>query len=94
MNETHNNTNTRPPVHRETGLQGLNVGNLIVDASRIGPAPTRAREALVVVVFLVLVGVVLGILQPGVASAAVAGAVLVGLFAIRWAVGTRKWGQR
>lgn len=70
------------------------LANLGMDAMRFGPAPTRTREAAVIVVTLLLGAVVLGITQPGAAIAGVAAVAVLAVFAIRWAVGTRKWGQR
>lgn len=76
-------------THNESPL-----ANLGADAMRFGPAPTRSREAAVVVVTLLAVAVILGITQPGAVVAAVAAVVVLAGFAVRWAVGTRKWGQR
>lgn len=70
------------------------LANLVVDACRFGPAPTRGREAAVIVVTLVLVAIVLVIVQPAAAVAAVAAVAILAGFAVRWTVGTRKWGQR
>lgn len=68
--------------------------NLVGDAIHIGPAPTRTREAAVVVVSLVLLTIIVGITTPDAVIVSVIVVVALAGFAIRWAVGTRTWGQR
>ncbi|MET4048882.1 MULTISPECIES: hypothetical protein [unclassified Rhodococcus (in: high G+C Gram-positive bacteria)] len=68
--------------------------NLVKDAIGLGPAPTRAREAAVAVTTGVLAAVVLAALQPAVLFIAIASTAVVVNLAIRWIIGTRKWGSR
>ncbi|QNG20125.1 hypothetical protein G4H71_13825 [Rhodococcus triatomae] len=89
-----NNASTRPRVHREAGLREAGLHDLLMDAFRVGPAPTRSREAFVVVLTLVLVGLIVALLQPEPVVAAIGGTAIAAYLVIRWIVGTRKWGQR
>jgi hypothetical protein len=70
------------------------LANLVTDASRFGPAPSRGREVAVIVTTVVLMAAVLAIVQPTIVFTAIACALVVGNFAVRWALGTRKWGSR
>lgn len=67
---------------------------LLMDCLRIGPAPTRSREAFVALFALVVVGVLLVVMQPEVMVTAVVIAGSVSYLTIRWIVGTRRWGRR
>lgn len=70
------------------------LSNLLLDAGRIGPAPTRSREVAVLLATIIVAAVLLGIAQPGAGIAAAAITVLIVVMAVRWAVGTRKWASR
>ncbi|ORM37496.1 hypothetical protein [Williamsia sp. 1135] len=70
------------------------LGNLLSDSMRFGPAPTRGRELAVIACTFVLLAIVLAIVTPPVIFMAIAAAAIVVNFAIRWAVGSRKWGSR
>ncbi|MCJ0893108.1 hypothetical protein MTX35_06350 [Rhodococcus sp. ARC_M12] len=94
MNRTGMNHPHTPPDRRETSSQGITLGTFIADGMRLGPAPTRGREAVAAIGAVVALGIVLGVLQPGVIVSAVAAGAGVAIFAVRWIVGTRKWGQR
>ncbi|CAM3220034.1 hypothetical protein DFJ75_4322 [Williamsia muralis] len=78
-----NNTPNEPPL-----------ANLAADAMRIGPAPTQRREVAVIIATVFVAVVILVVTQPGAIGAAVAAVVIAAVFAGRWTVGTRKWGQR
>jgi hypothetical protein len=70
------------------------LGNLVSDSMRFGPAPTRAREGAVILSTFVLLAVIISIVAPPVVYTAIVAAAIVVNFAIRWAVGSRKWGSR
>ena len=70
------------------------LANLATDAMRIGPAPTQRREVAVIVATVLVAVVILVVTQPGAIGATVAAVVIAAVFAGRWTVGTRKWGQR
>ncbi|MCZ4520479.1 hypothetical protein O4220_18360 [Rhodococcus ruber] len=94
MNRTGMNHPNSPPDRSQTSSQGITLGNFIADGMRFGPAPTRGREAVAAIGAVVALGIVLGVLQPGVIVSAVVAGAGVAIFAVRWIVGTRKWGQR
>jgi len=83
-----------PPVHPEASLRDAGLHDLLADLFRLGPAPTRSRELFAGSITLILLGVVIGVVQPGPGAAAVIGAVVLGHLAIRWALGVRMWRQR
>ncbi|PYE16409.1 hypothetical protein DFR67_108160 [Williamsia limnetica] len=70
------------------------LSNLMSDAMRFGPAPTRGREVAVILSTFVLVAIIVAIFAPPVVFVAIAIAATVVNFAIRWAIGSRKWGSR
>lgn len=70
------------------------LGNLMSDSMRFGPAPTRSREVAVIVSTFVLFGIISVVAAAPVVVMAIAAAAIVVMFAIRWAVGSRKWGSR
>jgi hypothetical protein len=94
MTTTHHNHRIHPPSDRETDAQATGLEKFIKDIHRIGPAPTRRREALVAGFTIILLALVIGIMAPGVVFSSIAVVVALAAIAIRWAVGSRAWGQR
>ncbi|MGV8874524.1 MAG: hypothetical protein ACOH2Q_18470 [Rhodococcus sp. (in: high G+C Gram-positive bacteria)] len=72
----------------------IHLGNLARDLTLLGPAPTLRREAVVLVISLIGVSVALRVTQPPVREVKTVVACAAAVFAVRAAVGSRKWGQR
>ncbi|WP_207841760.1 hypothetical protein [Williamsia soli] len=70
------------------------LGNLLSDSMRFGPAPTRPREVAVIISTFVLFGIIAAVAAAPIVFVAIAAAAIATNFAIRWAVGSRKWGSR
>lgn len=68
-------------------------GNLFTDLMELGPAPTMAREVVVLIITLALFAVVFALVgaQPLVIAVAVAGALFM---AGRFVFGLREWSKR
>ncbi|CAM3839927.1 MULTISPECIES: hypothetical protein [Tsukamurella] len=64
-----------------------------MDAVRLGPAPTRSREIFVIVITVVVLAAGFVAFQPPAALAAVVAAVIAAHMAVRWVLGSRKWGR-
>lgn len=70
------------------------LANLMSDSVRFGPAPTRGREVAVILTTIVLLAIILAVVQPTAVFIAIAAAAVAVSFAVRWAVGSRKWSNR
>ncbi|ADG80109.1 hypothetical protein Tpau_3530 [Tsukamurella paurometabola DSM 20162] len=64
-----------------------------MDTVRFGPAATRSREIVVIVITLVVLAVGFAAFQPPLALAAVVAAVIAAHMAVRWVLGSRTWGH-
>ncbi|WP_089243875.1 hypothetical protein [Rhodococcoides kyotonense] len=67
-------------------------GNLFTDLMEFGPAPTMAREVVVILISLALIGIVFAIVGPSV-LVFVAAAVAFVFLGIRFALGLRGWSR-
>ncbi|MBY6412673.1 hypothetical protein HQ346_13980 [Rhodococcus sp. BP-252] len=67
-------------------------GNLFTDLMEFGPAPTMAREVVVVVISIALFGVVFALVGPTVLLF-VAAAVAAVFLGVRFAIGLRGWSR-
>ena len=67
-------------------------GNLFTDLIEFGPAPTMAREIVVIVISAAILAVVFAVLGPSVPLLVVT-AVLVVFMAGRFVLGLRGWNQ-
>lgn len=65
-------------------------GNLFTDLMELGPAPTAARELVVIVISLALVAVIFTIVGPTVPMVVAAGVIALFLCA-RFVLGLRGW---
>ncbi|MET0199625.1 hypothetical protein CH289_02480 [Rhodococcus sp. RS1C4] len=68
-------------------------GNLFTDLMEFGPAPTMAREVVVIVISLALLAAVIALVGTSTLVWIVA-AVAVVFLAARFAFGLREWGKR
>lgn len=68
-------------------------GNLFTDLMEFGPAPTMAREAVVLVITLALFAVVIALVGPEL-PVLIVGAVAAVFMAGRFALGLRQWSKR
>ncbi|WP_020111513.1 hypothetical protein [Rhodococcus sp. 114MFTsu3.1] len=68
-------------------------GNLFTDLMEFGPAPTMAREVVVIVISLALLAAVIALVGTSTLVWIVA-AVAVVFLAARFAFGLREWGNR
>lgn len=94
MNTSQQHQHTSPPDRHESDSQGITLGNLLTDSARLGPAPSRTREAAVIVTTLVLFGIVAALIQPGAVIVSIVAAITAVSFVARWVIGTRKWDRR
>ena len=81
-------------THPEATFREAELGDLVKDLARLGPAPNRSREAFVAVTSVLLLGVIVAVLRPDPVVSTVISVALVAYLAVRWAIGTRTWGQR
>ncbi len=88
------NTNHDHTVHPEATFREAELGELVKDLARLGPAPNRSREAFVAITSVLLLGALVAVLRPEPVVSAVICVALVAYLAIRWVIGTRTWGQR
>ncbi|KXO98738.1 hypothetical protein [Tsukamurella pseudospumae] len=91
MNANDLHTAHRPEHRPAPSTSGLH--DLFVDSCRLGPAPTRAREGAVIIATVVLIALVVVLLQPPLLLAAIVTGVVAVHLAVRWVLGTRKWGR-
>lgn len=68
-------------------------GNLFTDMMELGPAPTMAREIVVIVITLALFGAVFALVGPQLPALIVAGLAVV-FMAGRFVLGLREWKKR
>ncbi|WP_019202259.1 hypothetical protein [Tsukamurella sp. 1534] len=90
-NDLHSLSHTSSETPRRTESRG-GAHDLLMDSMRLGPAPTRAREGAVIVTSVLFLAAVIAILQPPVIAAAIVSGVVALHLAVRWVLGTRKWG--
>ncbi|MGO3325595.1 hypothetical protein [Gordonia sp. (in: high G+C Gram-positive bacteria)] len=71
------------------------MNDLFVDCCRLGPAPTRSREAFVIAVTVVLLAIIFAIVQASWIFVATASTIIAVYLAGRWAFGERnRWNVR
>jgi len=79
-------------VGKLRGMKQPDEGNLFTDLVEFGPAPTMAREIVVIVISLAVLGALFAIVGPTPLVWAIFGVSLV-LLAGRFAVGLRGWSK-
>ncbi|MDJ0360277.1 hypothetical protein [Rhodococcus sp. H29-C3] len=67
-------------------------GNLFTDLMELGPAPTMAREIVVIIITLIMLGVVMALVGPQLITW-IAAAVVVVFLGVRFALGLRGWAE-
>jgi len=68
-------------------------GNLFTDLMELGPAPTMAREIVVIVISLAIVAVLFAIVGTSL-PAFVALVVIIAFMGVRFVIGLRQWGKQ
>ncbi|MDI9894817.1 hypothetical protein QM797_08775 [Rhodococcus sp. IEGM 1381] len=68
-------------------------GNLFTDLMELGPAPTMAREIVVIVISLAIVAVLFAVVGTSL-PACVALGVIVAFMGVRFVIGMRQWGKQ
>ncbi|WP_415975426.1 hypothetical protein [Rhodococcus sp. 077-4] len=68
-------------------------GNLFTDLMELGPAPTLAREIVVIVISIAIVAVLFAVVGPSLPAFAALG-VIVAFMGVRFVIGLRHWEKR
>ncbi|MFY2786939.1 hypothetical protein [Rhodococcus sp. KRD162] len=68
-------------------------GNLFTDLMEFGPAPTMAREIVVIVISIAILAVLFAIVGTGL-PAFIALGVIVVFMGVRFVIGLRQWGRQ
>ncbi|WP_353647859.1 hypothetical protein ABLG96_13320 [Nakamurella sp. A5-74] len=68
-------------------------GNLFTDLMELGPAPTMARELVVIIISVAMVAVIFTVFGPTVPMVVAAGVIAVFL-GVRFVIGLRHWRTR
>ena len=68
-------------------------GNLFTDLMEFGPAPTMAREIVVIVINIAILAVLFAIVGTGL-PAFIALGVIVVFMGVRFVIGLRQWGRQ
>lgn len=87
-------SSARPTAHAP-GLREATLAELALDLCRLGPAPTRSRELVVIGVTAILLAVLFAVFAPSAPAMIIVSLAIVAYLAVRWTIGARStWRTR